>query len=85
MIKGRKYYYHYASVMALIGDGTKLTLGFRECKPREEYTKNEGELIASKHLISDVTRTFRNFIDVVVYDSLGCNSIWILSEFSDNE
>ena len=71
--------------MALIGDGTKLTLGFRECKPREEYTKNEGELIASKHLISDVTRTFRNFIDVVVYDSLGCNSIWILSEFSDNE
>ena len=48
MIKGRKYYYHYASVMATIGDRTKLTLGFRECKPREEYTKNEGELIGSK-------------------------------------
>jgi len=28
MIKGRKYYYHYASVMSIIGDGPKLTLGF---------------------------------------------------------
>jgi hypothetical protein len=28
MIKGKKYYYHYALVMAMIGDGTKLTLGY---------------------------------------------------------
>lgn len=28
MIKGRKYYYHYASVMSIIGDGPKLILGF---------------------------------------------------------
>jgi hypothetical protein len=66
MIKGRKYYYHYASVMSIIGDGPKLTLGFEMCKPRENYSKDEGESVASKQLISDVSRTFRNFIDVVV-------------------
>ena len=34
-------------------------------------------MIASKNLISDVSRTYKNFIDVVVYDALACNSIWI--------
>ena len=77
MIKGRKYYYHYASVMSIIGNGPKLTLGFEMCKPREGNSRDEGEMIASKQLISDITGTFRNFIDVVVYDSLACNSIWI--------
>lgn len=35
------------------------------------------ELIASKQLISDVVGTYRNFVDVVVYDALACNSVWI--------
>jgi len=77
MIKGRKYYYHCASVMSIIGNGPKLTLGFEMCKPREGNSRDEGEMIASKQLISDITGTFRNFIDVVVYDSHACNSIWI--------
>ena len=77
MIKGKKYYYHYASVMSMIGDGPKLILGFEPCRPRGAQSRDEGELISSKKLISDVTRTFRNFIDVVVYDSLACNSCWI--------
>jgi len=77
MIKGKKYYYHYASVVSIIGDGSNLTLGFESCRPRDYYSKDEGELIASKHLISDVVGTFRNFIDIVVYDVLACNSIWI--------
>jgi predicted transposase YbfD/YdcC len=77
IIKGQKYYYHYASVISLIGDGPKLILGFQECKPREDYTKDEGELIASKQLISDISRKFNSFVDVVVYDALACNSIWI--------
>ena len=63
--------------MSTIGDGTKLILGFEMCKPRDEYSRDEGELIASKQLISDVTGTFRNFGDVIVYDALACNSIWI--------
>ena len=77
MIKGRKYYYHYTSVMSIIGDGFKLTLGFELCRPREGLRRDEGELIASKQLISDVAETFKNFIDVVVYDAIACNSFWI--------
>ncbi len=77
MIKGRRYYYHYGSVMSIIGDGPKLTLGFEMCKPREGNSRDEGEMIASKKLISDVSGTFRNFIDVVVYDSLVCSSVEI--------
>ena len=77
MIKGKKYYYHYTSVMSIIRDGPKLTLGFEICRPREGQSKDEGELVASKHLISDVSGAFRNFIDMIVYDSLACNSIWL--------
>ena len=77
IIKGRKYYYHYASVMSIIGDGSKLTLGFEMCRPREGLSKDEGELIASKQLISDVSETFKSFVDVVVYDALACNSVFI--------
>jgi len=61
--------------MSIIGDGPKLTLGFEMCKPREGNSRDEGEMIASKKLISDVSGTFRNFIDVVVYDSLVCSSV----------
>ncbi len=76
-IRGRTYYFHYASVMSMIGDGPKLTLGFKECKPGEGYTKDEGELISSKQLISDISISFKNFVDVVVYDALACNSVWL--------
>ena len=78
LIKGKRYYYHYTSVMSIIGDGSKLTLGFESCRPREQLSRDEGELIASKQLISNVVGTYRNFVDVVVYDTLACNSVWIL-------
>ena len=74
---GRTHFYHYGSILAMIGDGPKLTLGFQMCRPRELYSKDEGELIASKQLISDISGTFKNFIDAVVYDSFACTSIWI--------
>ena len=74
---GKTYYYHYVSVMSIIGNGPKLILGYEMCKPREDYIKDEGELVASKQLISDVTGSFKNFVDIVVYDALACNSIWI--------
>jgi len=82
MIKGKEYYYHYVSVMSIIGEGPKLTLGYEMCRPREGQSRDEGELVASKNLISDVLRTYKNFIDVVVYDALGCNSTWINQNIS---
>ena len=74
---GKTHFYHYGSVMVMIGDVPKLVLGFQECKPRENYLKDEGEMVASKQLILDVAGTYRNFIDVVVYDALACHSDWI--------
>jgi len=38
--------------------------------------KNEGELNVSKRLMSSVVKSHKNFIDIVVYDALACNSIW---------
>jgi hypothetical protein len=49
----------------------------RLCRPRHEQSRDEGELVAFKQLISNVTGTYKNFIDVVVYDTLACNSCWI--------
>ena len=65
--------------MSIIGDGSKLTLGFEPCRPREGLRRDEGELISSKKFISDVVGTYRNIVDVVVYDALACNSLWIIN------
>jgi len=39
--------------------------------------KNEGELNVSKRLMSSVVKSHKNFIDIVVYDAIDCNSIWV--------
>ena len=40
---GKTQFYHYGSVMVMIGDGPKLVSGFQECKPGENYSKDEGK------------------------------------------
>ncbi len=49
-------------IAPIIGDGPKLTLGFEMCRPREGQSKDEGELVASKQLISDVSGIFNSFV-----------------------
>ena len=39
--------------------------------------KDEGELSVGRRLISSVVKSHIKLIDVVVYDALACNSIWI--------
>lgn len=39
--------------------------------------KDEGEITASKRLISRVSKQFNGKSGVIVYDALACNSIWI--------
>ena len=64
--------------MAVIGNGPKLTVGFEMYRPGEDIaSKDEGEQNVSKRLISDVIMTYGNIFDVVVYDALACNSVWI--------
>ena len=37
----------------------------------------KGELTAAKRLIKRVSNDHKDFVDVIVYDALACNSEWI--------
>ena len=70
--------FHNGAVMSTVGIGPKLVIGFEMYKPGKDSTsKDEGELNVAKRLIADVVKSHRKLIDVVVYDALVCNSIWI--------
>ncbi|WP_242975800.1 hypothetical protein [Desulfosporosinus sp. FKB] len=64
--------------MSTVGNGPKLVIGFEMHKPGQDAaTKDKGELNEGKRLISNVVKSHKNLIDVVVYDALACNSIWL--------
>ena len=64
--------------MSTVGIGPKLVIDFEMYKPgQDSASKDEGELNVAKRLISSVVKSHKKFIDVVVYDALACNSIWI--------
>jgi len=72
------HYFHSGAVMSTVGIGPKLVIGFEMYKPGQDaVAKDEGELSVGKRLISSVVKSHKNLIDVVVYDALACNSIWI--------
>ncbi|HEY8805902.1 MAG TPA: hypothetical protein VIM42_12515, partial [Clostridium sp.] len=78
-IKGEKTHcFHSGAVMSTVGIGPKLVIGFEMYKTgQDSASKDEGELNVSKRLMSSVVKSHKSFIDVVVYDALACNSIWI--------
>ena len=70
--------FHSGAVMSTVGIGPKLVIGFEMYKPAQDSSsKDEGELSVGKRLLTSVMKRHKNFIDVVVYDALACNSIWI--------
>ena len=77
--KGEKTHcFHSGAVMSTVGIGPKLVIGFEMYKPGQDaVAKDEGELNVGKRLILSVVKNHRKLIDVVVYDALACNSIWI--------
>jgi len=82
VIKSNKtdYRNHHSSVvLSTAGNvGTKLVVDFEQYKPGiDNASKNEGELTASKRLVKRVSKEHKNFVDVIVYDALACNSEWI--------
>jgi len=78
-IKGEKIHcFHSGAVMSTVGIDPKLVIGFEMYKPgQDSASKDEGELTVAKRLISGVVKSHKHLIDVVVYDALACNSIWI--------
>ncbi|AET68632.1 spermidine/putrescine-binding periplasmic protein [Desulfosporosinus orientis DSM 765] len=77
--KGDKTHsFHSGAVMSTVGNGPKLVIGFEMYKPGQDpSSKDEGELNVGKRLISSIMKRHKNLIDVVVYDALACNSVWI--------
>ena len=69
---------HSGVVMSTIGAGPKLVIDFEMYRPgKDSVSKDEGEQSAAKRLISSVLERGNSFIDIVVYDALVCNSVWI--------
>ncbi|WP_242966795.1 hypothetical protein [Desulfosporosinus sp. FKA] len=64
--------------MSTVGMGPKLVIDFEMYKPGQDaVSKDKGELNVGKRLISSVVKSHMKLIDVVVYDALACNSVWI--------
>ena len=64
--------------MSIVGDGPKLVIDFENYKPgQDSVSKNEGEQNVAKRLLTDVVSVHKKLIDIVVYDALACNSVWI--------
>jgi hypothetical protein len=64
--------------MSLVGSGHNLVLDYEmyNCKI-DSSKKDEGEVNVSKRILSRVISQHRNFIDIVTYDALACNSKFI--------
>ena len=70
--------FYSGAVMSTVGKCPKLMIGFEMYKPGQDAeAKDEGELNVAKRLISSVLKSHKKLMDVVVYDALACNSIWI--------
>jgi len=77
--KGEKTHcFHSGAIMSTVGIAPKLVIDFEMYKPgQDSASKDEGELSVGKRLISSVLKSHKQLINVVVYDALACNSIWI--------
>ena len=80
--KGKKTHsFHSGAVMSTVGIGPKMVIGFEMYKPGQDaVSKDEGELNVAKRLLSSTMKSHKGLLDVVVYDALACNSIWITTE-----
>ncbi len=76
-LTSKDHFYHSGVVMSTVGNGPKLVVGFDTYKPGEDSVKkDEGELNAAKRLLTNISKTYSNLFDVVVYDALACNWQW---------
>lgn len=84
-LRSGSHSYHSGVVMSLIGEGPRLVMDFEMMNPKlDESRKDEGELTASKRLVSRLKKHMKNKIDVIVYDALACNSVWINQLIDDD-
>lgn len=64
--------------MSLVGDGVNLVIDYEMIKHKTDVNDTgEGELITAKRLLNSVVSAHKGMIDVIAYDALACNSIFI--------
>lgn len=77
-LKNKAHCFHSGAVMSIVGDGPKLVIDFENYKPgQDSSSKDEGEQNVAKRLLTNVVSVHKKLIDVVVYDALACNSVWL--------
>ena len=76
--RGKIYYSHQCTVMSLIGNGANLVIDYELIKHRKEANDTgEGEMIAARRLLCKGVSANKGLIDVVTYDALACNSVFL--------
>jgi len=76
--RGVAHYTHNAAVMSFIGNVPNIALDFEMYKAKKnDEEKDEGEFTASLRLLNRVVVEHPGLIDIVVYDALACNSVFI--------
>ena len=77
-LRNKAHCFHSGAVMSIVGDGPKLVIDFENYRPgQDSASKDEGEQNVAKRLLTNVISVHKKLIDVVVYDALACNSVWI--------
>ena len=77
-LRNKSHCFHSGAVMSTVGDGPKLVIDFENYRPgQDSASKDEGEQNVAKRLLTDVVSVHKKLIDIVVYDALACNSVWI--------
>jgi len=77
-LRNKAHCFHSGAVMSIVGDGPKLVIDFENYRTgQDSVSKGEGEQSVAKRLLTDVVSVHKRLIEVVVYDALACNSVWI--------
>lgn len=75
---GKVHNAHNAVFISLIGSHPRLTIDFELYQGSSDSSKKaERELTVAKRLLEKVCQTYNRMVDIVVYDALACNSVWI--------
>ncbi len=77
-MRGTSHHAHKAVVASLVGNTIPLVLDFEMYNNNiDSSNKEDGELTVAKRLITRLTHQYKDFIDIVAYDALACNSVMV--------
>ncbi len=77
-MRGTSHHAHKAVVASLVGNTIPLVLDFEMYNNNvDSSNKEDGELTVAKRLITRLTHRYKDFIDIVAYDALACNSVMV--------